>query len=382
MLSSYGQCRPFDKRAQGYVRSEGGVVLVLQRDTKAHRSHARVIATGSNSDGRTNGVSLPSAEYQARLLEQVYGGAQVSLDDVAFIEAHGTGTRVGDPAEALALGRVLGIGRSSPLPIGSVKSNIGHLEPASGIAGLLKAMLALEHDELPSSLHFDTPNPDIDFAGLNLEVNTKPRPLPRGRRARFAGVSNFGFGGTNAHVIISDPLPSKTVSKRRASKGRKKSKRAGSDVYLMLSAQSSRALQSLAAQYDEHLKSCGNKELAAVANATAYQHQKMSQRLVVYGKKTQDIRDSLAAFGKNNEDRLTNLVSGVALSGDLKTALVYSGNGSQWAGMGRAAFAFNKRFTKVFTRVDKRFSKIANWSLIEVLHADNLAEQLKSTRIA
>ncbi len=196
MLAPDGACRPFDANGQGYVRSEGGVALVLARGdsglVETPRNYARIVATGVNSDGRTVGVSRPSAEQQAQLLEDVYGASGVQANDLAFVEAHGTGTRAGDPVEAAALGQVLGRRRSAPLPIGSVKSNIGHLEPASGLAGLLKAMLALEHDLLPASLNFAVPNPDIAFGDLNLRVAHKPERLRRGKDTRFAGISTFG----------------------------------------------------------------------------------------------------------------------------------------------------------------------------------------------
>ncbi len=170
MLAPDGRCRPFDADGQGYVRSEGAVAIVLRRREAGPigfgRAHAELVAAGVNSDGRTSGISLPSMESQAALLAEVYARAGVSANDLAFVEAHGTGTRVGDPVEAGALGRILGCARHRSLPIGSIKSNIGHLEPAAGLAGVLKAMLALEHGVLPASLHFKTPNPAIDFAGL------------------------------------------------------------------------------------------------------------------------------------------------------------------------------------------------------------------------
>src|SRR5690606_9707446 len=183
MLSTQGLCRAFDADGDGYVRSEGAVAIILQREETARAEgrhiQARIKATGINADGRTAGLSLPSAEAQAALLTEIYDGLAIDPNDLAFVEAHGTGTRVGDPAEAHALGTVIGRKRSTPLTIGSVKTNLGHLEPASGLVGMVKAMLALKHDRLPKSLHFDTPNPDIDFTGLNLTVAGEPVALRR-----------------------------------------------------------------------------------------------------------------------------------------------------------------------------------------------------------
>ncbi len=187
MLSPTGLCRPFSAQGDGYVRAEGAVAMVLSRlSTAMERGYpvrAVALASGINSDGKTNGISLPSMEGQRDLLERIYGSSDregvIDPNRLAFVEAHGTGTRVGDPAEATAIGEALGRPRSAPLPIGSVKSNIGHLEPASGLAGMYKAILALEHRRLPGSLHAEDINPAIDFAGLNLALATTAVTLPQ-----------------------------------------------------------------------------------------------------------------------------------------------------------------------------------------------------------
>ena len=174
MLSPTGLCRPFDAAADGYVRSEGAIVVVLRSMAAAHKArnriHAVLVGSGMNQDGRTTGVFVPSATSQRQLLDQVYGDFSVDPADLLFVEAHGTGTRVGDPIEADALGKGLGQKRSQPLPIGSVKSNVGHLEPVSGLAGMLKSILALNHGMVPATLHQKSPSPDIPFDELNLRV--------------------------------------------------------------------------------------------------------------------------------------------------------------------------------------------------------------------
>jgi len=177
---------------------------VASSSVKMPRMRAEIVAAGINSDGKTVGVSLPSEKTQGALLSKLYRDANVDPNDLAFVEAHGTGTRVGDPAEATAIGEQIAKHRDEPLLIGSVKSNIGHLEPGAGIAGLLKAIAAFEMGVLPASLHFETPNPDIPFADLNIEVNVKNTPLRKSKEPLYAGVSTFGFGGTNAHTIIRD----------------------------------------------------------------------------------------------------------------------------------------------------------------------------------
>lgn len=210
MLSKRGRCAAFSADADGFVRAEGAGVLVLKPLADAlsdgDRIHGVIAGSGSNCDGRTVGLALPSAQAQEDLLRQVYERAGISPDEVAYVEAHGTGTQAGDRAECAALGRVLGAARTvGPLPIGSVKSNVGHLEPASGMAGQLKALAVLRHGTIPASLHLEPLNPAIDFGGLGLEPVDRARPLMPGKERRFVGVNSFGFGGANAHVVVGPP---------------------------------------------------------------------------------------------------------------------------------------------------------------------------------
>src|SRR5229473_3407823 len=198
MLSRRGRCFAFDERADGYVRGEGGGAILLKPLQQAlaggDRIRAVILGTGVNSDGRTIGLSLPSEVAQASLLRSVYSQAGVAPDELAFFEMHGTGTPAGDPIEAAAVGHSLGQCRSDPLPIGSVKTNIGHLEPASGMAGLLKAALALDRGIVPPTLHCEAPNPNIAFDSLNLRLVCHAEPIPATRERRYAGVNSFGFG--------------------------------------------------------------------------------------------------------------------------------------------------------------------------------------------
>ncbi|MCZ4103100.1 beta-ketoacyl synthase N-terminal-like domain-containing protein [Streptomyces sp. H39-C1] len=209
-LAPDGRCKTFDAAADGMVRGEGCAVVVLKRLADAERDGNRVLAvirsTAVNSDGRSNGLLAPNPEAQRALLEQAHAGAGSELD---YVEAHGTGTALGDPIEAHALGAVLGQGREpdQPLLIGSAKTNVGHLEAAAGITGLVKTVLALHHDELPPHLNFGTPNPLIDFDALGLRVVDSPEPWPRYSGRATAGVSAFGFGGTNAHVVLEEYRP-------------------------------------------------------------------------------------------------------------------------------------------------------------------------------
>ena len=207
-LSPTGRCQAFDAGADGFVRGEGCGVAVLKRLSDAQRDGDRVLAVvrGSavNQDGRSNGLMAPNPTAQMAVLRAAYANAGVAPQDVDYVEAHGTGTLLGDPIEARALGTVLGRGRAeqSPLLIGALKSNLGHLEAGAGIAGFIKSVMAVQRGSIPSNLHFQTPNPHIPFEQLRLKVVAQHQEWPLVERARRAGVSSFGFGGTNAHVVL------------------------------------------------------------------------------------------------------------------------------------------------------------------------------------
>ncbi|NSL43589.1 polyketide synthase, partial [Streptomyces sp. 8P21H-1] len=207
-LSPDGLCRTFDARANGYVRGEGGACLVLKTLSRAVADGDRIycVIEGSavNNDGATPGLTVPGARAQEEVVRRAHERAGTRPEDVQYVELHGTGTRVGDPVEAAALGAALGVGRPAghPLRVGSVKTNIGHLEGAAGIVGLLKTVLSIWHRELPPSLNFETPNPDIAFDELRLRVQQDLTPWPRPDRPLIAGTSSFGMGGTNCHVVL------------------------------------------------------------------------------------------------------------------------------------------------------------------------------------
>ncbi|MFE3590627.1 SDR family NAD(P)-dependent oxidoreductase, partial [Streptomyces niveus] len=206
-LNPRGQCRAFDADANGYVRAEGCGVVVLRRLSDAlaagDRIYAVIRGTAVNNDGASNGLTAPNPQAQAEVLRAAWHDAGISPHEVSYVEAHGTGTPLGDPIEATALGEVFAPGRDEPLLLGSAKTNFGHLEPAAGVTGMMKTALALHHGELPANLHFDAPNPRIDFEANKLRVVTEPRPWP-GDGIRRAGVSGFGFGGSNAHVALEE----------------------------------------------------------------------------------------------------------------------------------------------------------------------------------
>ncbi|TCK30833.1 acyl transferase domain-containing protein [Ancylobacter aquaticus] len=350
MLSPTGRCRPFSGEADGYVRAEGGVVTVLSRLASAQSlgrtPRAVVMATGTNSDGRTLGIAMPESRAQQRLIEELYERRGIDPDGLAFIEAHGTGTLVGDPAEARAIGTALGRRRSSPLPIGSVKSNIGHLEPASGLAGLLKALNGLERRELPASLHLDTLNPSIDFEALNLRPAAEPLMLTG--EANFAGISSFGFGGTNAHAVIRLPDAHEVpVADARAIA-----------PVLMISATDPQSLSALAEAYADRLEGEAAPEIVAHAAA--------------HGRSTLPHRLAIAVNGPDVPARLRRIAAGDGEAALLRgtprgsaggVAFVFTGNGGQYAGMGHAAWQASAAFRRGIEQIDAVFKPLAGWSL-------------------
>jgi phthiocerol/phenolphthiocerol synthesis type-I polyketide synthase C len=375
MLSPTGLCRAFDAKADGYVRAEGGVVLVLRSLHAASADNNRifglVVGSAVNSDGRTVGVSMPSSAAQADLLRRVYEAADISPNAVAFVEAHGTGTRVGDPAEAAAIGDALGRVRTHPLPIGSIKTNVGHLEPAAGLAGLLKAQLALQHDSLPPSLHFDEPNPDISFAEYNIAVCSKNLPLGRTSERRYAGVNSFGFGGTNAHIILSD-APQIPVLEHRDIKG---------EQLFLISAHCRDALVALASDYAAQLGNASDEIAGFTVPAAGHRREHLSNRLAIASRSRVDVTAALRGFGEGQTDH-PDILCGVAVERDAAPTFVYSGNGSQWPGMGRSAYFENEIFSAKFDEADRRFAKYAGWSLKAAIFDDDIERRLRLTSVA
>ncbi|MFS3134558.1 type I polyketide synthase [Gluconacetobacter sacchari] len=356
MLSPTGRCHAFSADADGYVRGEGGVVLLLKPLSAARRDgddiRAVIMASGINADGRTPGLTFPSAQAQAALLREVYGKAGVSPDQVAFVEAHGTGTPAGDPVETNALGTALGQLRDTPLPIGSVKTNLGHLEPASGLVSMLKAMLALQNRRLPASLHCATPNPAIPFAELNLEIVTEARPLAEG--TLIAGVNNFGFGGANAHVVLaSAPAPAAAPDSTTT---------AAPDeaVPLLLSARSEAGLASLARVWSTRTWTDADLRGAATRRA------QLTHRLGVPGGDPAEMRAALAAWVETRAH--SDIVTGQALA-QARTVFVFSGNGSQFSGMGQDLLTISPVFAAGVAEADAALRPHLDWSVLEAMRS-------------
>lgn len=377
MLSASGRCRAFDAAADGYVRAEGGAVVLLKPLPRAIADgdaiQAVILASGINTDGgRKSGITIPSGEGQTDLMREVLRRSGLAAADIDYIEAHGTGTPVGDPIEAAAIGAVYGRHRprGNVLPIGSVKTNLGHLESASGMAGLIKAVLVLKNRALPPSLHLTTPNPHIDFASLNLEVVTHLRPLPVAERRPLAvGVNSFGFGGANAHVLLQEFLP-----RRRAPR-----QLAVSVPPLFLSARTPQALRDLAGRYAEQIKHMP-AAYYDIAHGAAHRRERLERRLALAPGSTTDLQRRLTEFARGAN--VPQIVLEDALGQPGEVAFIYTGNGAQWHGMGQKLLAESPRFAALIADLDARIAPLAGFSITERLHADQASMRLEDTSIA
>ena len=372
MLSPRGRCFAFDDRADGYVRGEGGGVVIVKALADALAANdpirAVILATGTNSDGRTIGLSLPSEAAQASLLRSVYAEAAIDPDELAFFEMHGTGTPAGDPIEASAVGQAIGQRRREQLPIGSVKTNIGHLEPASGMAGLLKAALALDRGVVPPTLNCASPNRNIAFDALNLRLLREAEQLPAARRQRCAGVNSFGFGGTNAHVVLAAPPP------RQEKPGPPEP-----TPPLLISAASEASLRELAQGWRAAIAAAPDERLAGAVRAAARGRDHHRHRLAALGADRTATAERLDNFLDNRPG--PEVIAGTAV-GEAKLAFVFSGNGAQFAEMGRAALCASRAFRAAVETVDAVLRAPLGWSVAEQIAGGVDADRVARTDIA
>ena len=377
MLSPDGRCKAFDDSGNGYVRAEGAGMLLLKPLKQAEKDgdhiHAVIVNSGVNCDGSTSGITVPGMETQGALLDNVYNNTQVTANDISYIEAHGTGTAVGDPLEATALGNTFGSKRAAnnPLLIGSAKTNLGHLETASGMAGLLKAVLTLKNKQIPASLHFKRPNRNIDFSNLNLQVVTEQTALPPREKPHYVGINSFGFGGANAHVLLEEYKKSPTAKKQQQT----------NDAIppLFMSAKTADALTDTASDYLDRIQS-DSTNYYDIAYASQFKKNKHSSNLVVTGSEVAQIANSLSSFVQNGTAE--NVTQGVHLA-HAKMAFVFTGNGCQWQGMGQSLYETNNTFKQSFDNVASQLSMLSDaYDLKQELLRDEASSQLSRTEIA
>ncbi|MGW2621114.1 type I polyketide synthase, partial [Streptomyces sp. NPDC001500] len=369
-LSPDGRCHTFDARANGYVRGEGGGVVVLKplADALADGDDVHCVLAGSavNNDGGGDGLTVPDRDGQEAVLTAAYEQAGISPDAVAYVELHGTGTPAGDPVEAAALGAVLGGARPAgrPLLVGSVKTNIGHLEGAAGIAGLLKAVLSVRHREIPASLNFADPHPAIPLQELGLRVNTALRTWPERSGRLVVGVSSFGMGGTNCHVVLTEPAaaPPGTAPGTAPDTGIRP---AGAPAPLLVTGRDEEALRAQAARLRAHLDAHPGLRLTDVAHSLAAGRTAFDHRAVLLADGRDDASAALArlADGAPGPD----VVRGAVTGGDL--AFLFTGQGSQRPGMTARLYRTSPQYAAALDEVCAAMDPHLRLPLRDVLFA-------------
>jgi len=361
-MASDGRCKPFDARADGYVRSEGCGILVLKRLSEALKdgNHIYALLRGSavNQDGRTAGITVPNGLAQQAVMRQALRRAGITADQLSYIETHGTGTALGDPIEVQAIAEVLGEASSADQQcvLGSVKANIGHLETAAGVAGLIKVLLCLKHGEIPAQIHFEKLNPHISLEKTPLVIPSSRQSWPARERPRFAGVNSFGFGGTNAHIVLEEAPRREPVH---------------NDLerplhMLALSAKSAPALKELARRFEHHLVAHPTEALADVCFSANAGRSNFTHRLAVTAASPGQLHERLAAFSAGREvaGLQSNHVPGKSAP---KVAFLFTGQGSQYPGMGRQLYETQPTFRTALDRCAEVLRPYLEQPLLAVL---------------
>jgi acyl transferase domain-containing protein len=420
MMAPDGACKTFDAAADGFVRAEGCAVIALKRLSDAVAAGDPILAVirGSavNSDGRSSGLTVPNGPAQQAVLRSALANAGIEPADIDYVEAHGTGTSLGDPIEVEALGEVMRVGRAAgrPLAIGSIKTNLGHTEAASGLAGLLKVVMALRHEAIPPHLHFSTPNPGIPWADLPITVPTKLTPWPRAAAKRRAGVSSFGFSGTNAHVILEEAPP--VAARNEAAAG---------PYIVPVTARDEAALRAVAGNIAEILGNVGappapavtlgrpavspapaavldrvvsppvpatmldhaapplspvpSASLADVAFTLATGRTHHSRRLALVTDSPEDLRRDLLAIAAG-QSNVATAEGNIRAGQQPKIAFLFTGQGAQYPGMGRVLYDTEPVFRAQIDRAVAVLAPVLPRPLLEVLFpADVTDNELAQT---
>ncbi len=372
LMAADGRSKTFDASADGYVRGEGCGVVVLRRlsDALAHGDNILALVRGSavNHDGPSGGLTVPSGPAQERVIRQALASGKAEPSEVDYIEAHGTGTSLGDPIEVGALGAVFGKDRSQdhPLIIGSVKTNMGHLEAAAGMASLLKVVLSLRNEEIPPHLHFNTPNPHISWNEFPVKVPTERIPWRSGDKARMAGISAFSFGGTNAHIVVEDfrmkvaEIPSSFKRPLHL---------------LTLSAKTDAALKQSAERYAQYMAEHPDVEIGDICFTANTGRSHFNHRLAVMAESSEQAKSRLSAF---SEGKLaTGIFTGHIANRKSKLVFLFTGQGAQYVGMGRQLYETQPVFRGIIDRCDDCLSKTGlspykEKSLLEVLYPEGI----------
>jgi acyl transferase domain-containing protein/NADPH:quinone reductase-like Zn-dependent oxidoreductase/thioesterase domain-containing protein/acyl carrier protein len=374
MLSPEGKCRPFDAEANGYVRGEGCGLVLLKRLADAQRDGDNILAvlraTSVNQDGRTSGISAPNSQSQIACIRAALKQAGLSPEAVGYVEAHGTGTPLGDPIEMQALCEIFAAtGAAPPCYVSSVKANVGHMETVSGVAGLIKLVLMLQHDDIPPQLHFRQLNPHIKLDGTRLVIPTEHVAWPRGERPRIAGVSSFGFGGTNTHLVVEAPdsLASGEVA---SATGRER------PLHLLkLSGKTEAALTRQAERLASFLAEHPDAAAADVCYSANTGWSDFHFRAAVVAKDAAQLRERLEKIAAGESARAAGVKQSTVQSlSRPKVAMLFTGQGLQYVGMGRELYESQPVFREAMARCDEILRR--HWhgqSLLDILYPENSA---------
>ena len=375
LLSPDGRCKSFDASADGYVRSEGAGAVLLKPLSAAQANgdtiYALIHGTAINSDGRSNGMVAPNLQSQVACVRQAFQRAGIDPAATQYVEAHGTGTRQGDPVELQALGTVLGEGRphDQPCRVGSVKSNLGHGETAAGITGLIKAALCVHHRQLPASLHCRTPNPEVDFTGLKLRVQTGLEPFPQADRPAVVGVSSFGFGGTNANVVLGEA----TRAAPEAAGAKAQQLKPLPLQLLSLSARTDAALRQQASSLAQWMRQPGSPPLVDVCATANQRRSQFTRRLVCLAPDQATLLAQLDGFAAGEEP--LGITWGQAARRPGKLAFLFTGQGSQTLGMAEGLLRRHPVFRDAFEACTRLLDPLLPQPLAGVLYPAAGAEE-------
>lgn len=372
-----GHSKAFDESANGYGRGEGGGVIILKRLSDAIKDKDEIFGvirgTGINQDGKSNGLTAPNGEAQEKLIRKTLLNANMNPLDVDYIEMHGTGTKLGDPIEVNAVGATYGKGRSKNdlLKIGSVKSNIGHLEASAGVASIIKVLLSMKHDMIPANLHFHTPNPFINWEDANVEVISEHSLWSKKDGLRAAAINGFGFGGSNAHAIIEEyKTEDFSMSESKIQEG--------IDYVLKISAKSEKSLKALIEKYHVLIKESTENELEDIIYTSNKGRANLDYRFAVWGSNRDMIADRLESYLKNGfaEGVFENIDKPHMMHKDRKVVFMFTGQGSQYINMGKLLYDSNDVFKQAFDTCDKLFKPYLLKSIVHLIYGENTDEQM------
>jgi microcystin synthetase protein McyG len=373
MLAPDGHCKTFDAAADGYGRGEGCAVVVMKRLSDAQKDNDNILAlirgSAVNQDGASGGFTVPNGVAQQAVMRQALAQAKVAPHEIDYLEAHGTGTALGDPIEVGAANAVLGEGRAHPLIIGTVKTNIGHLEAAAGIAGLIKVVLALQHEQIPPHLHLKQPNPQIPWDDIPVRIPIEGMPWRRGEKKRLAGVSSFGASGTNAHVVVEEAPVVTSVEPQNGER----------PLHLLtLSAKTELALKQLAQKYIRFIResrsvngglaTLGDVCFSANTTRTHFKH-----RLCIVADSFTQMQEKLQTFGQTTDGVFQGLVKGIRQP---KIAFLFTGQGSQYVNMGRELYETQAIFRDTLNLCDQILQPKLGQSILDILYPESLHHSL------